>query len=224
MPADAEYDPKAMPNYDEDTVTLQEWVNAACGAVVEAMQAGSVERKEAVARSINEVEQQLPAELDDLAVFLRALRQLLAGQSPAAVSQQLTVSYADVFDRVVDSAWEDSREVASGHHHHDGAPAHSHTEPEGRRMGLGEVLDEIVQDTVRVIQQGGREDRLQMAQGLEVLRMQAHQAMEWPAFAEFLQALQALLRDDPLGRTEFEPPFDQAWTRISDQLSVNSNQ
>lgn len=191
-------------------------MNGACGAVVDAMDDGSAERRAAVARSIAEVEQQLPAELDDLTAFLQALQRLLAGESPAAVGEGLAGPYDETFDRVVHAIEEpqDHHEHLDHTHDHD----HVHAEVEGRRMGLGEVLDELVQDTVRVMQEGSREDRAQMAQGLELLRLQAVQVMEWPAFAEFLQALQQLLRGEQIEQRNFEAPFDHAWNEISDRL------
>jgi len=201
---------------DNDTVTLEEWVNAACGAVVEAMRDGPEERKVAVAGQIADVEVQLPAELSELTTFLGALRALLAGEPPAAACDQLSDWYAEVFQGVVEAI----DEPATEQQEHD----HPHPQPEGRRMGLGEALEQMSQDTIRVMRDGSREDRAQMAQGFEVLRFQAAQAMEWPAFAEFLQALQDLLRGHDVGNANFEPPFDRAWAVISEQLPVNSDQ
>lgn len=203
-----------MPD-QEDTVTLEEWINAACNNVVRAMQAGTQEHQTALARSIADVEEQLPAELDDLAAFLRSLQRLLAGTPPEEAADQFSAWYAEVFDRVVE-AGEEPLDQADGHaehvHQHPHPPA-----PDGQRMGLGEVLEEIVQDALRVMQQGTPEERARMAQGLELLRLQARQAMEWPAFAEFLEAVQNLLREAPVEQTDFEPPFDQAWTQLQDQ-------
>ena len=194
---------------DNDTVTLEEWVNAACGAVVDAMRDGPDERKAAVAGQIADVENQLPAELGELTAFLGTLRALLAGEPPAVAGDQLSDWYAEVFQRVVEAI----DEPAPEQHEHDDA----HPQPEGRRMGLGEALEQMSQDTIHVMRNGSPDDRAQMAQGLEVLRFQAVQAMEWPAFAEFLQALQNLLRGNDVGNTDFEPPFDRAWAVISEQ-------
>ena len=199
---------------DNDTVTLEEWVNAACRAVVDAMRDGPEERRVAVAGQIADVENQLPAELGELTALLGALRALLAGEPPVVAGDQLSDWYAEVFERVVEAI----DEPAPEQHEHD------HPQPEGRRMGLGEALAQMSQDTIRVMRDGSREDRAQMAQGFEALRFQAVQAMEWPAFAEFLQALQNLLRGHDVGSTSFEPPFDGAWAVISEQLSVNSEQ
>ena len=200
------------------TVTLEEWTNAACGAVVDAVRDGSEERKAAVARSIAEVEDQLPAELDDMTAFLQALQQLLAGHPPTEAGSQLSEWYAQVFHRVIETINEPSHGHDHAHVDHD---HHPHPEPKGRRMGLDEVLEQIVQDTIKVMHRDNREERARMAQGLELLRVQATQAMEWPAFAEFLQAIQSLLRDEAGEHPAFEPPFDQAWARISGQLSMN---
>ncbi len=203
----------------DHTVTLEEWVNGACGAVVEAMGDGSEERRAAVAQSIADVAVQLPAELGDLRAFLQALQELLAGDPPAKAGEQLGESYAPVFARVVDAV-DDAREPRDHHELRDHIPhQHDHpAAPEGRRMGLGDALDEIVRDTLRVMRQGNRADRAQMAQGLELLRLQAQQAMEWPAFAQFLAAIQHLLREEGIESADFEPPFDQAWAKISEQL------
>ncbi len=193
---------------ENETVTLEEWVNAACNAVVEAMRDGPEARKVAIAGQIEDVERQLPAELGDLVAFLSGLRALLAGGSPAEIGESLDVWYAGIFDRVVEAIDEPAPEPH--HHEHD----HPHMEPEGQRMSLAEALDQMVQDTVRVMRDGSREDRAQMAQGFELLRFQAAQVMEWPAFATFLQALQNLLRGKNVGGADFEPPFDRAWAAI----------
>ncbi|MFQ5341982.1 MAG: hypothetical protein ACE5F6_10600 [Anaerolineae bacterium] len=198
---------------DNDTVTLEEWINAACGAVVDAIRDGPDEHKVAVAGQIADVENQLPAELSELTAFLGALRTLLAGDSPTVAGDSLSAWYADVFQRVVEAI----DEPAPEQHEHN----HAHPQPEGRRMGLGEALEQMVHDTIHVMRDGSQEDRAQMAQGFEVLRFQAAQAMEWPAFAQFLQALQNLLRGHDVGNTDFEPPFDRAWAVISDQLFSN---
>jgi hypothetical protein len=206
---------------DNDTVTLEEWVNAACGAVVDAMRIGSEERKAAVAGQIADVEKQLPGELSELTSFLGTLRALLAGEPPAVAGSQLNDWYTEVFHRVVEAIDEPAPAyLEHPHHEHD----HPHEESTGQRMSLGEALEQMVHDTIQMMRDGSREDRAQMAQGFEVLRFQAVQAMEWPAFAEFLQALQNLLRGHDVSNTDFEPPFDRAWAVISEQLSVISEQ
>ncbi|RME45345.1 MAG: hypothetical protein D6791_10985, partial [Chloroflexi bacterium] len=187
-------------------------VNAACNAVVEAMRDGPEERKAAIAGQIEDVERQLPAELDDLVAFLSGLRALLAGGAPAEIGESLDAWYAGIFDRVVEAIDEPAPEPH--HHEHD----HPHMEPEGQRMSLAEALDQMVRDTIRVMRDGSREDRAQMAQGFELLRFQAAQVMEWPAFAAFLQALQNLLRGKNVGSADFEPPFDRAWAAIQEGL------
>lgn len=204
---------------DKATVSLEEWVNAACGAVVDALHEGSVQRRIAVARQIADVEEQLPAELDDLATLLQALQALLAGTPPAVASENLSDWYAEVFQRVVE-AIEDEPGADHTHHEHE----HPDAVPEGQRMSLGEALEQITQDTINVLREGSPEDQAQMAQGFELLRFQARQVMEWPAFAEFLQAVQNLLRGKEVNGTHFEPPFDQAWARVSEQLPVDSEQ
>lgn len=77
-------DMQLMPD-DNDTVTLEEWVNAACGAVVDAMHSGPENHRAAVAGQFADVEKQLPEELSELAAFLGTLRALLAGE-PRAVA------------------------------------------------------------------------------------------------------------------------------------------
>lgn len=206
---------------EDDTVTLEEWVNAACGAVVEAMRDGSIQRRTEVAHHIGDVQGQLPAELEDLAAFLSALRGLLAGQPPALMAAQLDNWYAEVLGRVVDAIEEPPPDGhAPARHEHD----HPHPEPHGQPMSLGEALEYLADDAIRVMRDGSREDRAQMAQSLEVLRFQTLTGMDWPAFAEFLQALQNLLRGNDVGNTDFESPFDQAWAVINDQLPVDSDQ
>ncbi|MFQ5596146.1 MAG: hypothetical protein ACE5HA_18545, partial [Anaerolineae bacterium] len=202
---------------DNDTVTLEEWVNAACGAVVDAMRDGSEERKAAVAGQIADVENQLPAELSELTALLDTLRALLAGEPAVVAGDQLSDWYAEVFHRVVKAI---DKPAPVQHEHLPHGHGQPHVESTGRRMDLGEALEQMAQDTIHVMRDGSREDRAQMAQGFEVLRFQAAQAMQWPAFAEFLQALQGLLRGHDVGSTDFEPPFDQAWAVISEQLSV----
>ncbi len=197
---------------ENETVTLEEWVNAACNAVVEAMRDGPEERKAAIAGQIEDVERQLPAELGDLVAFLSGLRALLAGGAPAEIGESLDAWYAEIFGRVVEAIDEPAPEPH--HHEHD----HPHMEPEGQRMSLAEALDQMVRDTIRVMRDGSREDRAQMAQGFELLRFQAAQVMEWPAFAVFLQALQNLLRGKNVGSADFEPPFDRAWAAIQEGL------
>lgn len=198
-----------------ETVTLHEWINAASAAAVEAMRADDSERRMAIARSIGEVQTQLPPELDDLSGYLDALEALLAGADRAVAADLVNDAYVEAFDRVLD-AIETAEEPQ--HRERDHQRQTAPPEPEGESLTLGEMLEQITHDAARVMQAGAAADRARMAQGLEVLRYQAAGAMEWPELAAFLAALQDLLRNGAAPSQTFEPPFDQAWARVEASL------
>jgi hypothetical protein len=215
-----------------ETVTLEEWINAASAATVEAMRSDDSEQRMALARSIDDVQAQLPPKLNDLSAYLDALEALLQGADWTTAAELVDDPYAEPFDRVVDAIaaveepqhrdrHHDSDHHDSDHHHGDHR-AHPPTEPDGAPLSLGEMLETITQDAVHVMQSGTDTDRARMAQGLEILRFQAAGGMEWPELAEFLATLQDLLRDGTVPAPAFGPPFDQAWARIEASTTLDT--
>jgi hypothetical protein len=198
-----------MSDHDQ-TVTLEEWVNAASAAAVEAIRSDDSERRMAVARSIDDVRAQFPAELDDLSHYLDALNALLEGADRTAAAELVGDAYASAFDRVVGAIDAPEEPDHWQHEYHTHAPA----KPQGQPLGLGEVLQHITTDARHVMRSGSDAERARMAQGLEVLRFQAAGALEWPELAEFLAALQDFLRTGGGREETFGPPFDQAWAQI----------
>lgn len=201
-----------------ETATLEEWINAASAAAVEAMRSDDSEQRMAIARSIGDVQAQLPPKLDDLSTYLDALEALLGGADRDAAAELVGDAYTVAFDRVVDAIDAEEEPQHRDRDHH----AHRAAEAKGEPLSLGEMLEAITRDATQVMTFGSGADRARMAQGLEVLRFQAAGGMEWPELAEFLAALQSLLRNGTTPPQTFGPPFDRAWAQIEASLSDRS--